>query len=65
MKPFVVSIAMELFFFSWCGLKDGHLEGKHLISSMTASAVKRICDTDVLIIDEISMVSQRTLEQVW
>ena len=47
----------KTFFFSWCGLKDGHLEKKHLISSLTLSAVKIICETDVLVIDEISMVS--------
>lgn len=50
--------------FSWSGLKDGHLNATQVVESMANNCRDRIRSTDVLIIDEISMISQKVFEQV-
>ena len=47
--------------FSWAGIKAGHLGSDSLLGSITAPCRKQFGETDVLVIDEISMISSNTL----
>ena len=49
---------------SWSGIKDGHLDGDELLQDITSKCKTDIKKTDVLIIDEISMISSKILEKV-
>ncbi|XP_062597103.1 uncharacterized protein LOC134258565 [Saccostrea cucullata] len=52
---------------SWAGLDDGRhdtSEIKSIVKHHKKDVYNRICATDVLIVDEISMLSQRLLEQL-
>ena len=46
--------------FSWSGVKDSHLIGEELLSERIQSNIRA---TDVLILYEVSMVFQRTLNK--
>ena len=58
---FSISISID---FSWSGIKAGHLGGDSLLESIGAPCIKEIRETDVLVVDEISMISSNTLEKV-
>ena len=51
-------------YYSWSGKKDGHLEGESLLRTLSKRVYKNIRDCNVLFIDEISMISEKILEQV-
>lgn len=52
----------------WAGMLDGRYDNQYLLRRLEAaddqSVIKRINETDVLLIDEISMISAKTFEQV-
>ena len=49
---------------SWSGIKDGHLDGDELLHDITSKCKSVINNTNILIIDEISMISCKTFEKV-
>ena len=51
-------------YYSWSCVKDGHLEGESLLRTLSKRVYKNIRDCNVLFIDEISMISEKILEQV-
>ena len=53
----------------WAGLKDSRYSNDQLVHLLECdpsfkSAAKRICETDVLVIDEISMISSKVFQQL-
>ena len=50
----------------WAGLSDGHLSKEQLVkrASLDNNAAKRICQSEVLVIDEIGMLSATLFEKV-
>lgn len=48
----------------WAGLMDGRFENQHLLRIISEETRNRIKTCNVLIIDEISMISRKVFEQV-
>ena len=53
----------------WAGLKDSRYTNDQLVHLLECapsfkSAAKRLCETDVLVIDEISMISSKVFQQL-
>ena len=59
-----VSINVINLHFSWAGIKDGSASVADIVRNMAKTTQKMICETDTLIIDEVSMVSKAVIEKV-
>ena len=59
-----VSINVINLHFSWAGIKDGSASVADIVRNMAKTTQKMICETNTLIIDEVSMVSKAVIEKV-